>query len=163
MNTKFAKLGSIFYGLWGAIHVLGGAFLLSAAFTNSSDFLQVLFGSSQTITPDFLSAVPAIERLGTTQVFTYHAFNLLWIGLLVTLIAAWLNWNNSPTGFWLNLTLVGLTDLGLVLFMVQPGVIPLSDAWIGPALYIPAIVFSALGVFRAPGQLTVARRLGEQV
>ncbi|NJN44964.1 MAG: hypothetical protein HC806_09755 [Anaerolineae bacterium] len=99
MTTKPAKLGAVFYGLWGLIHMLGGGFLLSVAFTSGGDFLQGLFGTSHAVSTDFLSATVEIERMATTQVFAYHAFNLVWIGLVSFLIAVRMNWKTALLGF----------------------------------------------------------------
>lgn len=76
-----------------------------------------------------------------SSVLAFHAFNLMWLGLLAGLIAVPLNRYNASVGYWLNLALVGFTDRGLVLFIIRPGVMSWADAWIGPALFIAAWLF----------------------
>jgi hypothetical protein len=56
-----------------------------------------------------------VERVTVaSSVFAFHAFNLMWLGLLAGLIAVRLNWYNVLAGYWLNVALVGFTDLGLL-------------------------------------------------
>lgn len=81
------------------------------------------------------------------EVFAFHSFNIICLGVLSIFAAIFLNWKNSRTGYWLNLVIVGFADLGLILFMVTPGVMQISDAWIGPALFLVAVLFSTLGRF----------------
>jgi hypothetical protein len=72
---------------------------------------------------------------------------LTWLGVLVSVIAVVSNWKNQASGFWVNLALVGLIDLGLIVYMVVPDVIPSSDPWwLGPVLYVLAVFFSAMGL-----------------
>lgn len=94
-----------------------------------------------------VSTTNEIAVSATMQVFAYHAFNLTWLGILVSVVAVVSNWKNQASGFWFNLALVGLIDLGLILYMVVPGVIPSSDPWwLGPMLYVVAMIFSAMGL-----------------
>lgn len=51
----------------------------------------------------------------------------------------------------MNLGLVGFTDLGLVIFIVGPGVMTWADAWIGPALFVPAWLFATIARRSTPG------------
>lgn len=153
MATRASRIGAAFYALWGLIHIIGGAVLLQAALSGTDTFLRVQVGSSP------LELSPFGEH-GTTVavargVFAFHALNLTWLGLLVLIVGLRLNWFNSPAGYWVNLALVGFTDLGLVLFLVGPGIMSWADAWIGPALFLPACAFTTLGLrsARMPGRL----------
>lgn len=149
MPTRSSRIGATFYALWGFIHVIGGALLLRAALTGTGAFLRAQVGSSTVELGDLGGHVPTLTIAGS--VFAFHAFNLAWIGLLAAFVALRLNWYNSPAGYWLNLALVGFTDLGLVVFIVGPGVMPWADAWIGPALFVPAWLFSTLGMRATAG------------
>jgi len=147
MGVQSARIGAVLYALWGVVHVLGDGVLLVAAAGGSEAFLRAQAGGS---VPGLGGLSGSDAALAAAQgVFAFHAFNLTWFGLLVTVIAVRLNWRNAAAGHWLNLALVGLVDLGLVLFIVWPGVLPLSDAWIGPALFAPAAIFSAVGRWHA--------------
>jgi hypothetical protein len=72
------------------------------------------------------------------------SFNILWIGLLVTVVAVTMNWSNSRLGYWLNLAVVGATDAGLVWALLAPGYMAWSDGMIGLVLFAFALVFSSI-------------------
>ena len=147
MSNKFAKVGAVFYLLWGFVHIAGGMLMLSASSVDMGNYLQVLMGNQSAFTN--VTATNELATSATRQVFAYHAFNLTWLGILVSVIAIVSNWKNQASGFWVNLALVGLIDLGLIVYMVAPGVIPSSDPWwMGPVLYVLAVVFTALGLYR---------------
>jgi hypothetical protein len=142
--TRLSKAGAVFYALWGVIHIIGGAVLLQAALIGNDAFVRAQVGSSPVALPPLGAQGPALSV--ASGVFAFHAFNLTWLGLTVLCVAVLLNWRNVPAGYWLNLALVGFTDLGLMLFIVMPGVMPWADAWIGPALFAPAWLFSTMGM-----------------
>lgn len=133
------RIGAIAYALWGIAHLVGGAMLLAAATQGTEAFAFALSGKP--------TAIPSI--LVATQVFQYHAFNIAWIGLTVLLVAVLLGWRNSAKGFWINLALVGFADLGLLVFMVRPGIISIGEASIGLGLFALAFIFSWQGRRRA--------------
>jgi hypothetical protein len=72
---------------------------------------------------------------------------LLWIGVFVLVVAIKLNWNNRPMGYWLNLTVVSAVDLGLIIALIVPGHMALSDGLMGVVLWLPAAAFSTMGLF----------------
>lgn len=145
MSNKFAKIGAVLYLLWGLLHVLGGFLMLNASSVDMGSYLQVLMGEQGALAN--ISTTSEIATSATMQVFAYHAFNLTWLGVLVSVVAVVSNWKNQASGFWFNLALVGLIDLGLIVYMVVPGVIPSSDPWwLGPVLYVVAVIFSAIGL-----------------
>lgn len=147
MSNKFAKIGAVFYLLWGLLHIAGGILMLGASSADMGGYLQVLMGESSALAN--ISTTSELATSATMQVFAYHAFNLTWLGVLVSVIAVVSNWKNQASGFWVNLALVGLIDLGLILYMVVPGVIPSSDPWwLGPVSYVVAVIFSAMGLSR---------------
>jgi hypothetical protein len=144
MPTRSSRIGAVLYALWGLIHVIGGAMLLQAALQGTETFLRAQGGSSADGLGDLGGTVGSLTIAG--NVFAFHAFNLTWLGLLAVFIALRLNWYNSPLGYWLNLAVVGFTDLGLLIFSVRPGVMSLADAWIGPVLFIPAWLLTTIGM-----------------
>lgn len=144
MPTRSSRVGATFYVLWGVIHVIGGAVLLQAALSGTDAFLQAQAGGSA-FEPTGLSG-NARTLAVAGGAFAFHAYNLTWLGMAVAAVAICLNWRNSATGYWLNLALVGFTDVGLLLFIVGAGVMTWADAWIGPALFVPAWVFSTIGL-----------------
>lgn len=144
MSNRFAKIGSIFYLLWGLLHIAGGLLMFSASSAGMGSYLTVLMGEQNAFSN--ITTNNDLATFATMKVFAYHAYNLTWFGALVSVVAIVSNWKNQAGGFWLNLAFVGLIDLGLILFMVIPGVIPASDPWwLGVGLYVLAAIFSALG------------------
>ena len=53
------------------------------------------------------------------------AWNILMGAIIVITIAATMNWRNSRTDLWINLTLVSLLDIPFILFVIVPGYAPL--------------------------------------
>ena len=121
--------------------------MLNASSVNMGSYLQVLIGAQDSLAN--VSMNNELAAYATMQVFAYHAFNLTWLGIFVSVVAVISNWRNQASGFWVNLALVGMIDLGLIIYMVVPGVIPGSDPWwLGLLLYILAAIFSSLGLHR---------------
>jgi hypothetical protein len=119
--------------------------MLGALSVDLGSYLQVLMGEQSALAD--VTTNNSVATSATLQVFAYHAFNLTWLGVLVSVIAVVSNWKNQASGFWVNLALVGLIDLGLIVYMVVPDVIPSSDPWwLGPVLYVLAVFFSAMGL-----------------
>ena len=140
MGTKIAAVA---YLLWGIIHVAGGALMFTASLSGPQEFVQVQTGDSELT---FTGPEEARSRTTAEGVFAFHSFNIIWIGVLCSIIAVRMNWKGS--GFWLNVALVGCTDLGLILFIVGRGILPLSSAWPGPLLFVVALLCSAIGARR---------------
>lgn len=135
MKLPAHRLGAVFYLLWGVLHMLGGAAIMTA----DAQTQVAMFGTSAAAdVPDPGAVVHAA--------LSFHAFNLLWMGLLSAIIAVLLNWKNSATGYWLNLTIVGAADIGLILFLLMPGHMAVADGMPGPVLWVLAAVFSTIGL-----------------
>ena len=75
-----------------------------------------------------------------------NALNLACIAMIVIVIAVTYNWVNSPLGYWLNLTLASITDIGFIIYILVPGYLPLKPGILGPALWILATIFSTVGI-----------------
>ncbi|MCB1053190.1 MAG: hypothetical protein KDC71_21500 [Acidobacteria bacterium] len=134
MTRSAARIGAIFYALWGLLHIAGGLSLLHSAMAGSSAFLAAQSGN-----PHLSNSGPMDASSWT---FAFFAFLLAGIGLISLIIAITGNWKNYKSGYWVNFGLVFLADLGLVLFLVLPGVLTWSNAWPGPLLFLPAFGFS---------------------
>jgi len=144
MKNKSAKTAAVFYVLWGIIHIIGGAALLSASMDGADAFVKGLTGN----TGAALNGVIGGGLLGLKAakwVFAFHSYNIMWMGILAILIAVLMNWKDSTAGYWINMAVVGFADLGLIIFMVLPGVMSISNAWIGPLLFLLAFSFSTIG------------------
>ena len=118
-----AQIGAFLYIAWGLLH-------LYAAF-------QVYkLGNRQ--------------AAGMVQGRIYQgALNLAFFAVAVGVVAVVYNWNNSPAGYWLNLVMTSVTDIGFIVFVLAPGYLPLRPGLLGPALWILAVSFSTLGLLGA--------------
>ncbi|HVO42608.1 MAG TPA: hypothetical protein VMT34_08295 [Aggregatilineales bacterium] len=113
------QIGAIFYIAWGLLHLYAA-------------FLVYKLGKRQTA--------------GMVQGRIYQSvWNLAAFAFAVIAVAVVYNWFNNPVGYWLNLALTGVTDVGFILFVVVPGYLPLWPGLLGPALWILAVIFSTLG------------------
>lgn len=114
------QTGAVLYILWGLLHVF-------AAF-------QVF-------------KLGAKLEKGMVQGRIYqNALNLLFFAIIVIVIAIVYNWKNNPLGYWLNLVLASITDIGFIIYVLIPGYLPLKPGILGPALWVLAIIFSTVGI-----------------
>ncbi len=119
----YAKLGAVTYVLWGLLHI------------QAARFVYML---GQTLEP------------GIVQGRIYQdAWNLLFFALFGIAVAVTLNWKNSRLGYWLNLIVVSVGDIGFIVLLLMPGYVPWVPGGIGPLLWIVALVFSTLGIMRS--------------
>jgi hypothetical protein len=114
-----SQIGAIFYIAWGLLH-------LYAAFQ--------------------------VYKLGKRQVagmvqgrIYQSVWNLAAVAVAVIAVAVVYNWFHHPVGYWLNLALTSVTDVGFILFVVVRRYLPLWPGLLGPALWILAVLFSTLG------------------
>jgi hypothetical protein len=131
-HRTLARTGAVLFILWGLLHMVGGGAILTAL----SESVSSAFGLYQQSGGEYPPVAGAV--LG------YLAYSFLWIGALVAIIGVTLNWQNSTLGLALNTALVGLTDLGLVIFLVIPGYVTWPEASVGIALFILAVVIGGL-------------------
>lgn len=138
-GTRLARVGAVFFVLWGLLHVVGGASLLATWRSGGPAELIRSYGSS--VAGSVSADLPAVAG----AVGAFHAFNLLWIGALVIGLAVTWGWRGRPAGAWLNLALAGAADLGLVSFLLLPGYMPWLEGAPGLVLFVPAAVLSLAG------------------
>jgi len=132
-----ARIGAVFFGLWGLLHLVGGSAILVDALSNGPAAGYAFYQQSA---GDFLPVAGAILAM--------NSFTIAWVGALVIVIAATMNWRNQCTGFMLNLVLAGLMDVALVVFLLAPGFVTLGDALLGISLLLFAATFSSLGLLQ---------------
>ncbi|MFI5152453.1 MAG: hypothetical protein ACHQET_03920 [Chitinophagales bacterium] len=75
-----------------------------------------------------------------------NALNLAFFAMIVMVIAVVYNWENSSLGYWLNLVVASITDIGFIIYILVPGYLPRKPGILGPALWILATVFSTVGI-----------------
>lgn len=115
-------------GLWGAIHVIGGASLLGASTTDGLD----------TLAPDAATAAPLTPGDGAEALLRFHALNIVLGGLAVLVLTVW--WARSQVRWPRDVALATAIalDIGLIAFLVGPGLLPASQGLIGPLLVVIA-------------------------
>ncbi|MGD8642520.1 MAG: hypothetical protein PVG89_17935 [Gammaproteobacteria bacterium] len=123
------KIGAILYLLWGVLHV-------KAAIAT--------YQLGATLEP------------GLVQGRVYQdAWNLIFFAISVSLIAILLNWRNSQLGFWLNLSIASVTDLGFIIHILVPGHLPLIPGIAGPILWLFAVTFTAIAFRKTQGMKSI--------
>lgn len=142
--SRASRIGAVFYALWGLLHVVGGAAMLSAfASGGGAEMLRLV-----------ATALPAAEianpSVAVASVLAFHAWNLLWLGGLVMSVAVTLGWRGRTAGYWINLAVVAAVDGGLLGTTVLPGVMRVADAIPGLALFALALAFSTVGMLASP-------------
>jgi hypothetical protein len=115
-----AKIGGAVYVAWGMLHLVAawGIHVLAAS-------------------------LPPGIAYGRMEQAAWH---LAVFALLAMVLGVSLNWRNDQLGYWINLVVVALVDLGFVLLIVVPGYVPVSAGSLaGPIVYVVAAVFSTIG------------------
>ena len=114
------KIGAVLYLLWGLLHI-------KAAIAT--------YQLGATLEP------------GLVQGRVYQdAWNLVFFAISVSVIAVLLNWRNSRLGFWLNLSIATVTDIGFIIQVLMPGYIPMIPGIAGPVLWVFAVIFTAVAI-----------------
>jgi len=118
----FHRIGAVLFVIWGLLH-------LYAAYT------LYLFGTT----------------LDTGMVqgrIIQNAWHLLFFGVVAIAIGALCNWKNSRTGYWTNLTVLTVVDIGFITFVLLPYLPLMSPAILGPVFWVAAVIFSTLGYLK---------------
>src|SRR5262245_8361792 len=108
--TKLSIAGAICYALWGCLH-------LQAAYA--------VYRAGAVLEPGMVQG----------RVFQ-DAWNLLFFGVTAIAVALTLNIRNNVWGYWINLGVLAVADMGLVFFVLIPGYMPLWPGIAGPVLWI---------------------------
>ena len=120
MADLFAKLGSITYVIWGLLHI---------------EAARNVYVLGQTLDPGMVQG----------RIFQ-DAWNLLFFALFGMAVGVFLNWKNSRLGYWLNLVVTSAGDIGFIVYILIPGLVPFVPGALGPAVWVLAVVFSTIGV-----------------
>jgi hypothetical protein len=137
MKNIYTRLGAIAYLLWGLLHLFGG-FSLYIALQKSVDTALGAFATNS-------ASVALGEHAAVAALLGYYAWLMMALGLIIIMISWKLSWNGYAGGYWFNLELIGLIELGMVFFVLMPGVMRWSDGAIGLALYAIGALLSTIG------------------
>ena len=122
MSKISYRIGAIFYGIWGLLHIpIGYSVYMSG-----------------------LSLEPGIVQGRIFQV----GFFLAAAGVAALAIARW-NWINHSAAYWSNVWLTTVVDIGFLLFIQFPGYVPLTRGLPGPITWVIALIFSTIGYLQA--------------
>lgn len=135
MNA-YSKISGVFFILWGAVHIVGGLAIMTAALGEPAAGYAAY------------DAPPADYPTLAGAALAYLAYGFAWVGAVVAAVGVLRNWKNSPAGFVLNTALVGFTDLGLVVFFLLPGYLGWGQGMIGIGLFAAAFVFGVAALSR---------------
>lgn len=114
------KIGGALYVVWGLLHIYAAYNVYSLA--------------------------AGFEDAGLAARMAQAGWNLGIIALISIAIGAKLNWHNDRVGYWLNLAMVSLADIGFIVLLLLPGHFPMGKGLIGPAFWVAAAVFSTIGI-----------------
>jgi hypothetical protein len=138
------KIGAVFYVLWGIFHSYIGVLLLKTALTQGTHATLAAIGNA--LPPQ---AIPDTENKVMNGVLEHYGWNLIWFGVYAVVLALFFNWRNSKTGFWFNLVVMSLTDLGFIAAILVPGYITFAAGATGPIFWVLAAIFTAIGYRQA--------------
>jgi hypothetical protein len=116
----FARIGAVMYVLWGLLHIV-------AAFK--------VYSLGQALEQGMLQG----------RIFQ-GAWSLLFFAVFGIVVAVLYNWKNNQMGYWLNLIVVSVADVGFIITILLPAYLPVSPGIIGPILWLLALAFTTIGI-----------------
>jgi hypothetical protein len=122
MNKRgllFARVGAGSYLIWSVLHLQAANAVYKLAISGPVSMIQ--------------------GRL------LQDAWNLLAFSVAAAGTAVVLNWWNSAGGYWINAGVVGVADMGFILFILLPGYMPVWPGVVGPVLWLVGLMFTTLG------------------
>jgi hypothetical protein len=121
-GNLFAKIAAVTYVLWGLLHIQAA---------------RLVYMLGETLEPGMVQG----------RIFQ-DAWNLLFFALFGMVVAVAFNWKNSRLGYWLNLVVVSAGDIGFIIFLLMPGIVPWVPAGLGPLLWLIALASSTAGILK---------------
>jgi hypothetical protein len=116
----FAKIAAGLYVIWGLLHV------------------QAAYDA-------FLLGTSVDQGIVQGKIFQ-DAWNLLFFALFSIMVASRYNWKNSRLGYWLNLIVVSVADVGFIIFVLIPGNVAFFPGVLGPVFWVSAAISSSIAV-----------------
>jgi hypothetical protein len=113
-----ARLGAVAYVIWGVAHV-------AAAFS----FYQAGM------------AMPFSDIQGR---ILQNAWNIFFLAIAVIAVAIAFNWRNNAWGYWINLTVASVGDVGFIIFLMLPGQFPVFPPILVLVLWIVAVALTTV-------------------
>jgi hypothetical protein len=117
-----ARLGAISYAIWALLH-------LQAAWA--------VYKLGHGVNPSMIQA----------RLFQ-DAWNLACFSVAGLGIALAFNWRNDRWGYWINLAVISVADLGFINFVLLPGYLPPWPGLLGPIFWLLGLVLTTFGRVR---------------
>ena len=111
-------IGAALYTVWGALHLFAASSVYQLAASFDPGMVQGRLYQS--------------------------AWNLLFFAVFAIVVAVFFNRNNTRTGYWLNLVVVSVTDIGFIAFVLMPGYLPVWPGVLGPIFWVASAVVTTL-------------------
>ncbi len=73
------------------------------------------------------------------------AWNLASFSVAGFAVALILNWRNERWGFWINLAVISVADVGFIIFVLLPGYLPLWPGLLGPIFWLLGLALTTVG------------------
>jgi hypothetical protein len=123
MTRTASRIGAVSYLIWAVIHLQAATKVYALA-----------------------SGLP----MGMVQGRIHQAaWNLGAMAVSALIIAPTMNWRNSKAGYWLNLAIISVTDIGFIVFILVPGYMPLNPGVAGPVFWIIGSIFTTIAYLGA--------------
>ncbi len=113
-----AKLGAVLYAVWGLLHLVAALAVYQLG----------------------ASLDPGIVQGRLFQ----SAWNLLFFAVFAVAVAVSFNWRNTRGGYWLNLVVVSVTDIGFIAFVLVPEYMPVWPGVLGPIFWVAGAAVTTL-------------------
>lgn len=118
--ARFAQAGAVAYLIWALLH----------------------FQATWSIYQLAQSMPEGIARGRVMQ----GAWHLLCFSTAALIVAVGLNWRNDLRGWWINLAIVSIVDLGFISFVLIPGYVPIWPGLAGPLFWMLGLILSSLAL-----------------
>ena len=119
-NTELpARLGALSYSLWALLHLLAA---------------WGVYQLGHRLDPSMIQA----------RLFQ-NAWNLACFSVAGLVTALTLNWRNDRWGYWINLVVISVADLGFIIFVLLPGYLPPWPGLLGPIFWLLGLALTTLG------------------
>lgn len=78
------------------------------------------------------------------------AWNLLGLSIIALITALTWNWRNDIRGWWINLVIISMVDLGFIFYVLIPGYVPIWPGLAGPLTWVLGLTMTTLALRRTP-------------
>ncbi|NND72212.1 MAG: hypothetical protein HKN43_11615 [Rhodothermales bacterium] len=136
MHKYSNRIAGISYVLWGAIHILGGSVMVFAP--GGAGGIEEIITQS----PAAIAGTSAIDAIAK-----YYAFNLAVLGACAFGLGVSILRSGKRLTHLAAMVLIGIVDLGLLLFLVLPGHLSLADGSPGLILFVTGALFSIRSLY----------------